>query len=103
VGPPRQTAVDVTEPAEATTDGVWPYVGVGCLTIVAGFFGGGMIAVMVAKIVGVARQCLPDKETGAPCDWFAFMLFGAAVGALVLPTVAIWRMRRGRMKQRNTV
>ena len=41
-------------PAEAgeTKDGVWPYLGVGCLSAVVGLAGGGMIAVFIAKIVG---------------------------------------------------
>jgi hypothetical protein len=90
-----------TEPAGKTNDGIWPYLGVGCLTVVSGFFGGGMIAIMVAKVVGGVRSCAPDKETGAPCDWFTYLVVGACVGALFLPTTAIWRMRRGRMKQRN--
>ena len=33
------------------------YLGVGCFTVFAGFAGGGMIAVLIAKIVGFARRC----------------------------------------------
>ena len=51
-----------------TGEGVWPYVGVGCLTAVAGLVGGGMIAVLLAKIVGGISGCRGDAETGAPCE-----------------------------------
>lgn len=62
---------------------------------VIGLAGGGMIAVLVAKIVGAIRGCAPDAETGAPCSWFAYAVFGALTGLVVLPSVAIWRMRQG--------
>lgn len=84
-------------------DGVWPYIGVGCITTVSGFFGGGMIAVLIAKVVGAAQSCTPDKETGAPCNWFSFAVVGALIGLVVFPTVAILLLRRSRNKHRNNV
>jgi hypothetical protein len=92
---------EMTDPTGATDGGPWPYLGVGCLTLVAGFFGGGMIALMVAKIVGVAQSCPAETETGAPCNWFSYLVIGASIGAVLLPSVALWRMRRGRMKERH--
>lgn len=71
------------------------YVGVGCLMAVIGLSGGGMIAVLVAKIVGAIRGCSPDAETGAPCGWFVYAVYGALTGLVVVPSVAIWRMRHG--------
>ncbi len=68
------------------------YLGVGCLTTVGGFFSGGMIAVLVAKIVGLARGCEPSNGLPA-CDWHAFMLTGALIGMVTLPAGAIWRLR----------
>lgn len=84
-------------------DGVWPYIGVGCVTFVSGFFGGGMIAVLIAKTVGAAQGCTPDKETGAPCNWFTYAMVGAMIGMVVFPTVATLLLRRSRMKTRNNV
>ena len=84
-------------------DGVWPYIGVGCMTFVSGFFGGAMIAVLIAKIVGAAQSCTPDAETGAPCNWFTYAMWGALIGMVLFPTVALLLMRRGRRKQRNNV
>ena len=68
------------------------YLGVGCVTTIGGFFSGGMIAVLIAKIVGWARACQPP--TGLPaCDWHIFMLTGALIGMVTLPAGVIWRLR----------
>lgn len=77
----------------------WAYVGVGCLTAVIGLVGGGMIAVLMAKIVGGIRGCTPDQETGAPCGWSRYWTFGAWAGLLLFPTVVLWRMRRAEKRQ----
>ena len=69
------------------------YFGVGCLTGVGGFFGGAMIAVLIAKIIGALRGCTPEPETGAPCGWFIFAVCGSLIGLVTVPTVAISRMR----------
>jgi hypothetical protein len=84
--------------AETESSG-WPYLGVGCLMAVIGFTGGGMIAVLVAKVVGAIRGCTPAAETGAPCAWTTFWAWGALIGLIVLPSIGIWRMRRGRQRQ----
>jgi hypothetical protein len=70
------------------------YVGVGCFTALAGWAGGAMIAVMLAKIVGWITKCQAG-ERGEPCNWFTFAVFGALTGAILLPTIAIWKLRRG--------
>ncbi len=71
----------------------WHYLGVGCLTGLAGFFGGAMLAVMLAKIVGAVTRCAPEAETGAPCNWFTYAWIGALVGLVLLPVVTILRLR----------
>jgi hypothetical protein len=72
----------------------WAYVGVGCLTAVIGLAGGGMIAVLVAKVVGAIRGCAPNQETGAPCGWSTYWTWGAWAGLLLVPAAVLWRMRR---------
>ena len=62
----------------------------------------GVIAVLIAKAVGWARQCAPETETGAPCDWLTYWLRGAIIGVIVVPAVVIWRMRKTRMARRNS-
>ena len=69
------------------------FIGVGCVTAVAGFFSGGMIGVFIAKIVGSARGCQPD--TGLPaCDWHVYAGVGMLIGVLTLPALALNRLRR---------
>jgi hypothetical protein len=89
--------------AEASTahEG-WQYLGVGCVTAVGGLFGGGMIAVLVAKIVGAVQKCPADATTGAPCDWTMYWSWGARIGLVLLPAFAIWRLRRGRRRASNS-
>jgi hypothetical protein len=81
-----------------TNTSKWEYFGVGCFSTFAGLAGGAMIAVLVAKIVGAARGCSPEADTGAPCNWFTFMVFGAVAGAVLTPVVSVWFFRRGRMR-----
>jgi hypothetical protein len=90
------------EGSAETGEGVWPYLGVGCLTAVAGLVGGGMIAVLISKTVGGIVGCHAEAETGAPCDWSNYWTWGARIGVILLPTVVIWRMRRARAASRNS-
>lgn len=68
------------------------YLGVGCVTTIGGFFSGGMIAVLIAKVAGWARGCAPPSGLPA-CDWHVFMLTGALIGMVTLPAGVIWRLR----------
>ncbi|HEX8850168.1 MAG TPA: hypothetical protein VF761_11605 [Gemmatimonadaceae bacterium] len=74
---------------------------VGCLTFVVGFFGGGMIAVLVAKGVDMARRCTPVEGLPA-CGWQYYMLIGGVLGAIFLPTMVLMKLRRGSAATRNT-
>jgi len=98
VEPERETGL----PPGETSDGVWPYLGVGCLTAVAGLVAGGMIAVLVAKIVGGATGCKADLDTGAPCNWSVYWTWGARLGFILVPTIVLWRMRKVRAASRNS-
>jgi hypothetical protein len=79
----------------------WEYVGIGCFSTFAGFAGGGMIAVLIAKIVGALTRCASDGETGAPCNWFTFMVAGMIIGMVIVPLISIWFFRRGRVRANN--
>jgi hypothetical protein len=91
------------EASGETSEGIWPYLGVGCLTAVSGAVASGMIAVLLAKMVGWATKCAPDAETGAPCGWFDYAKFGMVIGVIVFPSVALWLLWRSRHKRRNNV
>jgi len=70
-------------------------IGVGCLTTVAGFFSGGMIAVLVGKFVGSMQGCKPPEGLPA-CNWWVYAGIGAVLGALTLPVLALRRLSRTR-------
>ncbi len=70
------------------------YLGIGCLMSVAGFFSGGMIAVLVGKVIGGISGCVPDPGTPA-CNWHIYMLSGAVIGLITLPFLTIRRLRSG--------
>ena len=70
-------------------------IGVGCLTTVAGFFSGGMIAVLVGKFVGSMQGYKPPEGLPA-CNWWVYAGIGAVVGALTLPVLALRRLSRTR-------
>jgi hypothetical protein len=70
-------------------------VGVGCVTTFAGFFSGGMIGVMIAKVAGSVQSCRPPEGLPA-CNWWVYAGVGAVVGALTLPVLALRRLNRSR-------
>jgi hypothetical protein len=88
--------------AGQTSEGVWPYLGVGCLTAVSGMMAFGVLAVLLAKVVGWSSGCAPDADTGAPCNWLTYWLRGAVIGIIVVPTFVIWRIRKARTAHRNS-
>jgi hypothetical protein len=83
-------------PRESDRDGVVARnVGVGCITTVAGFFSGGMIAVFIGKVVGSVQGCQPPEGLPA-CNWWVYAGIGAIVGAVTLPVLALRRLVRTR-------
>lgn len=74
-------------------------VAVGCLLAIPGFFGGGMIAVGVGKLVDAFTRCVPAEDVPA-CNWFDYWLVGSLIGLVVLPGVALWMLRRRRPADR---
>jgi hypothetical protein len=68
-------------------------IGVGCFATFVGFWSGGMIGVLVGKVVGNVRRCVPIEGTPA-CDWYLFALAGMILGATTLPILVLRRMAR---------
>ncbi len=69
------------------------FIGVGCVTAMAGFFSGGMIGVLVAKIIGGVQRC--EAPTGLPaCNWHVYAGVGMLIGVITLPVLALNRLRR---------
>ena len=71
------------------------------MTTVVGFFGTGMIAILIAKAVGAATGCPVEAETGAPCNWLTYAIRGGVLGMIALPSFIIWRMRKARAAARK--
>ena len=65
---------------------------VGCLMAIPGFFGGGMIAVGIGKIVDGFSRCQPAD--GLPICNMLFLPVGAVAGAILLPSAVMWLMVR---------
>jgi amino acid transporter len=68
-------------------------IGVGCITTFAGFFSGGMVGVLVAKVVGIMQGCRPAEGLPA-CNWWVYAGVGAVLGMLTLPVLALSRLNR---------
>lgn len=66
------------------------------MTLVAGLFGGGMLGVLAAKIVGWSAHCASDPNTGAPCSWGTYWFIGALAGGVLFPTIVFALRYRGR-------
>ena len=68
-------------------------IGVGCFATFIGFWSGGMIGVLVGKLVGNFRGCAPAEGLPA-CDWYYFAAAGMILGATTLPFLVLRRLRR---------
>jgi hypothetical protein len=79
--------------APASEDRVARNIGVGCFTFFIGGVSAAMIGVGVGKAVGFFTRCKPVAGLPA-CDWWWFAGVGFVVGAISLPTLALWRLRR---------
>jgi hypothetical protein len=77
------------------------YVGVGCLTAPAGFFGGGMLAVAIGMVVGNLQRCVPPE--GLPiCNMERYLWPGALLGLVLLPAASLLLLRRSRRRKNST-
>lgn len=68
--------------------------GVGCFTFFAGGWSGAMVAVLIGKAVEGARKA-PSCEGLPTCNWYVYAGIGALIGAVTLPALVFWRLRRG--------
>ena len=68
---------------------------------VPGFFGGGMIVVAIGRFVESITGCTPPDGLPA-CHTGLYLLVGGLTGLVLLPTVVLWAMHRGRSRKRNS-
>ena len=77
-------------------------IGVGCFTGFIGLWSGGMVAVLIGKIVEGLRGA--PSCTGLPlCNWHIYAAVGAAVGAISLPLLVLTRLRRREGMREHTM
>ena len=74
-------------------DRVGRNIGVGCFTFAIGGVSGAMTGVLIGKMAGFFLRA-PSCEGVPLCNWYVFAGYGALIGALTLPVLAIWRLRR---------
>jgi hypothetical protein len=68
-------------------------IGIGCFTAFAGFWSGGIVAVLIGRVVEGLRQS-PSCEGLPICNWASYAFVGAAVGAITLPVLVLMRLTR---------
>ena len=59
-----------------------------------------MVAVLVGKAVETFRRS-PGCEGLPICNWYVYAVGGAVIGALSLPVLVFWRLRRGKAQGSN--
>jgi len=68
-------------------------IGVGCFT----FFIGGLSCAMTAVLLGkfyASFTRAPQCSEMPLCNWYEFAGWGGLIGAITLPTLVLWRLRR---------
>ena len=70
-----------------------PRGAIGCLMVPLGAISMAMVGVLVSKIVAWATKA-PTCPGIPTCDWHVYAGWGALFGAVTLPTLVLWRLRR---------
>ncbi len=83
----------MSQPPAPPPLGLAPRIGVGCVTFIAGVFSGGMLFVLIGKIVGTITGCEPAPGLPA-CDWHLYAGAGMLLGGISLPILALRRLRQ---------
>jgi hypothetical protein len=75
---------------------------IGCLTIVVGFFGGGMITLLLVRGVDILRRCSPAQGLPVCGNWAMYVGIGGLIGAVLLPTVVFIKLLRADAAARDS-
>lgn len=72
-------------------------IGVGCFTFFIGGISCAMTAVLLGKFyAGLTRA--PQCSEMPLCNWYEFAGWGGLIGAVTLPILVLWRLRRADAK-----
>jgi hypothetical protein len=99
---PRGEGRSAPDTALPTEDRTARNIGVGCFTTFIGLWSGGMVAVLIGKIVEGIRGA-PTCEGLPLCNWHVYAATGAIIGAVSLPLLALSRLRRRDGRFDNTL
>ena len=99
---PRGAGTNASDAAPPTEDRTARNIGVGCFTSFIGLWSGGMVAVLIGKIVEGIRGA-PTCQGLPLCDWHVYAATGAVIGAVSLPLLALSRLRRRDGRFDNTL
>ena len=75
-------------------------VALGCVTAVLGGISGGMIAVLVSKLVAFMTRA-PSCPGIPTCNWYIYWAAGAVVGALSLSALTVRALSKPRKTDAN--
>jgi hypothetical protein len=68
-------------------------VGLGCFSIIIGFMSMAMVATLISAVV--ARITRAESCADIPsCNWYIYAGVGGVFGAISLPILVLWRLRR---------
>ena len=67
-------------------------LGIGCFMAIVGFFSGGMIAVLLSKLVAFLTRA-PTCDGIPTCNWYIYMFVGGVIGALTLSWLVVSALR----------
>ena len=86
---------------QAAEDRTARNMGVGCFSAFAGFWSGGMVAVLIGRIVEGVRGS-PSCDGLPICNWTVYAATGAVIGAISLPVLVLRRLGRRDVRQRTS-
>ena len=78
-----------------------PRAAIGCLMVPLGALSMAMVGVLLSKLVATATHAtcnIPDIPT---CDWNVYAGWGALFGAVTLPLLVTWRLRRSAPRENS--
>ena len=71
-----------------------PRAAIGCLMVPLGAVSMAMVGVLLSKIVAWATKATCNIQDIPTCDWNVYAGWGALIGAITLPSLVLWRLRR---------
>ncbi len=75
---------------------------IGCMTIFVGFFGGGMITLLLARIWDAVTGCSAPDGLPVCGNWAMYAGIGGLIGAILLPTVVFIKLSRSDAAARDS-